>query len=239
MGAATPGQDQQRQHEEGDEEHGHDCERARQLQPLQAIGERIAEYLRPPRRAEEARDEEPPNPAARAGLTWTRTETRIRRVAASAAGALIGVLLSQGRLFLAGPQRSLPALAALGAAGVDHVAVARIDGDGVECLDRLGTPDACQGHGRFALLRSGPHALQQVHQLPGACLAGQLADKLLEKGVYVIGFSFPVVPRGQARIRTQISAVHSQDDLDFASQAPVAQQTISVTRYLKPARETR
>lgn len=81
------------------------------------IGERIAEYLRPPRRAEEARDEEPPNPAARAGLTWTRTETRIRRVAASAAGALIGVLLSQGRLFLAGPQRSLPALAALGAAG--------------------------------------------------------------------------------------------------------------------------
>jgi glycine C-acetyltransferase len=43
-----------------------------------------------------------------------------------------------------------------------------------------------------------------------------MAEKLLEKGVYVIGFSYPVVPKGAARIRTQISAAHNQQDLDFA-----------------------
>ena len=47
-------------------------------------------------------------------------------------------------------------------------------------------------------------------------LAQKMAASLLIKGVYVIGFSFPVVPKGKARIRTQISAVHSQTDLDFA-----------------------
>jgi glycine C-acetyltransferase len=43
-----------------------------------------------------------------------------------------------------------------------------------------------------------------------------MADALLEKGVYVIPFSFPVVPKGKARIRTQVSAAHSKEDLDFA-----------------------
>jgi glycine C-acetyltransferase len=51
--------------------------------------------------------------------------------------------------------------------------------------------------------------------LGDAVLAQKMADKLLEKGVYVIGFSYPVVPKGAARIRTQISAAHSKDDLDF------------------------
>lgn len=46
--------------------------------------------------------------------------------------------------------------------------------------------------------------------------AVKMAEKLLEKGVYVIPFSFPVVPKGKARIRTQVSAAHSKDDLDFA-----------------------
>jgi glycine C-acetyltransferase len=46
--------------------------------------------------------------------------------------------------------------------------------------------------------------------------AVKMADLLLEKGVYVIPFSFPVVPRGKARIRTQISAAHSRQDLEFA-----------------------
>lgn len=50
--------------------------------------------------------------------------------------------------------------------------------------------------------------------LGDAALAGQMADKLLEEGVFVIGFSFPVVPKGQARIRTQISAAHTVADLD-------------------------
>ena len=49
-----------------------------------------------------------------------------------------------------------------------------------------------------------------------AALASQLADSLLEKGVYVIGFSYPVVPQGKARIRVQVSAAHSREDLEFA-----------------------
>jgi glycine C-acetyltransferase len=52
-----------------------------------------------------------------------------------------------------------------------------------------------------------------------ARLAGDMADKLLEEGIYVIGFSFPVVPKSQARIRVQISAAHSQEDLDKAISA--------------------
>lgn len=47
-------------------------------------------------------------------------------------------------------------------------------------------------------------------------LAQKMATRLLEKGVYVIGFSYPVVPKGAARIRTQISAAHSKEDLEFA-----------------------
>src|SRR5687768_7053598 len=46
--------------------------------------------------------------------------------------------------------------------------------------------------------------------------AVKMAETLLEKGVYVIAFSFPVVPKGKARIRTQVSAAHSKEDLDFA-----------------------
>ncbi|TPL23594.1 glycine C-acetyltransferase [Mesorhizobium sp. B2-4-9] len=49
-----------------------------------------------------------------------------------------------------------------------------------------------------------------------AALALQMADMLLERGIYVIGFSFPVVPKGQARIRTQMSAAHSAADIDRA-----------------------
>ncbi len=52
--------------------------------------------------------------------------------------------------------------------------------------------------------------------LGDAALATKMADALLEKGIYVIGFSYPVVPQGQARIRTQISAAHTQEDLEFA-----------------------
>ena len=52
-----------------------------------------------------------------------------------------------------------------------------------------------------------------------AALAGDMAAKMLERDIYVIGFSFPVVPRGQARIRTQMSAAHSFDDIDRAVEA--------------------
>lgn len=49
--------------------------------------------------------------------------------------------------------------------------------------------------------------------------AVKMAEKMLEKGVYVIPFSFPVVPKGKARIRTQVSAAHTKDDLDLAIKA--------------------
>ena len=52
-----------------------------------------------------------------------------------------------------------------------------------------------------------------------AALAKAMADAMLEEGVYVIGFSFPVVPKGEARIRTQVSAAHGRDDLDRAVDA--------------------
>jgi glycine C-acetyltransferase len=52
--------------------------------------------------------------------------------------------------------------------------------------------------------------------LGDAALAGNFAARMLERGVYVVGFSFPVVPKGQARIRTQMSAAHSRDDVAAA-----------------------
>lgn len=61
----------------------------------------------------------------------------------------------------------------------------------------------------------GTHPIVPI-MLGEATRATAMADALLKRGVYVIGFSFPVVPRGQARIRTQISAAHSREDLDFA-----------------------
>ena len=61
----------------------------------------------------------------------------------------------------------------------------------------------------------GTHPIIPI-MLGDAALASRFADAMLEKGVYVIGFSFPVVPKGKARIRTQISAAHTREDLDFA-----------------------
>ncbi len=60
----------------------------------------------------------------------------------------------------------------------------------------------------------GEHPIVPI-MLGEARVASQLADVLLTKGVYVIGFSYPVVPHGKARIRTQISAAHSRDDLEY------------------------
>ena len=55
--------------------------------------------------------------------------------------------------------------------------------------------------------------------LGDAGLATRMADALLAEGVYVIGFSFPVVPRGKARIRTQMSAAHTAEQIDHAAAA--------------------
>ncbi len=61
----------------------------------------------------------------------------------------------------------------------------------------------------------GEHPIVPI-MLGDAALAGQMADKMLDKGVYVVGFSYPVVPKGKARIRAQVSAAHNEDDLSFA-----------------------
>jgi glycine C-acetyltransferase len=61
----------------------------------------------------------------------------------------------------------------------------------------------------------GDHPIIPV-MLGEAELATRMAERLLEEGIYVIGFSFPVVPKGQARIRVQMSAAHTQDNLDRA-----------------------
>ena len=62
-------------------------------------------------------------------------------------------------------------------------------------------------------LAGADHAIIPV-MLGDAKLASEMADRMLAEGVYVIGFSFPVVPKGQARIRTQMSAAHTREQLD-------------------------
>lgn len=64
-------------------------------------------------------------------------------------------------------------------------------------------------------IKEGIHPIVPI-MLGDAVLAQTMAAKMLEKGVYVIGFFYPVVPKGTARIRVQISAAHSKEDLDFA-----------------------
>jgi len=70
-------------------------------------------------------------------------------------------------------------------------------------------------------LLPGEHPIVPI-MLGDAALASRFADAMLERGVYVIGFSYPVVPQGKARIRTQISAAHTREDLEKAVSAFVA-----------------
>ena len=67
-------------------------------------------------------------------------------------------------------------------------------------------------------IREGTHPITPV-MLGDARLAGEMAQRLLDHGIYVIGFSYPVVPKGQARIRVQLSAAHSDEDIDRAISA--------------------
>jgi glycine C-acetyltransferase len=64
-------------------------------------------------------------------------------------------------------------------------------------------------------LKPGGHPIMPV-MIGDAALATRMADRLLEKGIYVIGFSYPVVPQGQARIRIQMSAAHTPEQVDRA-----------------------
>ena len=86
--------------------------------------------------------------------------------------------------------------------------------------DRL---EANTRHWREKLAETGLDVLPGEHpitpvMLGDAALAGRFADALLDRGVYAVAFSYPVVPKGTARIRTQISAAHTPDDLDFAAE---------------------
>jgi glycine C-acetyltransferase len=87
-----------------------------------------------------------------------------------------------------------------------------------ELRDRLeaGTKFFRDGMSKLGFnLLPGVHPIVPV-MLGEAALAAKFADAMLQKGVYVIGFSYPVVPQGRARIRTQISAAHSREELSFA-----------------------
>ena len=72
----------------------------------------------------------------------------------------------------------------------------------------------------FELL-DGEHAIVPV-MFGDAALAAKVADAMLEQGVYVTAFSYPVVPQGKARIRVQLSAAHSEEDVETAVSAFVA-----------------
>jgi glycine C-acetyltransferase len=90
--------------------------------------------------------------------------------------------------------------------------------ESTELRDRLehNTVRFREGMTRAGLaIRPGTHPIVPV-MLGDAKLAVDMAQRLLGHGIYVIGFSFPVVPKGQARIRVQLSAAHSEDDVDRA-----------------------
>jgi glycine C-acetyltransferase len=70
---------------------------------------------------------------------------------------------------------------------------------------------------RFQII-PGEHPIVPI-MIGDAALATRMADRLLERGVYAIGFSYPVVPQGKARVRVQVSAAHTREDLEFAVEA--------------------
>lgn len=82
-------------------------------------------------------------------------------------------------------------------------------------------------HFRSAMTEAGFELLEGEHAIVpvmfgDAALAGRIADRMLEHGVYVTAFSYPVVPKEKARIRVQLSAAHTSEDIDRAVQAFVA-----------------
>jgi glycine C-acetyltransferase len=93
--------------------------------------------------------------------------------------------------------------------------------ESTELRDRLETNTKFFRSGMTKLgfdILPGEHPIVPV-MIGDAALATKFADAMLARGVYVIGFSYPVVPKGKARIRTQISAAHSREELDRAIQA--------------------
>ena len=77
------------------------------------------------------------------------------------------------------------------------------------------------------LLAEGDHPIVPI-MLGDAVLATRMASMMLDEGVYVIGFSYPVVPKGTARIRVQLSAAHTREDIEFAMDAFARTQSACV-----------
>ena len=71
---------------------------------------------------------------------------------------------------------------------------------------------------RGLTIKPGTHPIVPI-MIGDAAKSQKFAARMLEKGVYVIGFFYPVVPHGTARVRTQVSAAHSREDLEFAVNA--------------------
>jgi glycine C-acetyltransferase len=71
---------------------------------------------------------------------------------------------------------------------------------------------------RGLTIKSGTHPIVPI-MIGDAAKSQKFAARMLEKGIYVIGFFYPVVPHGTARVRTQVSAAHSREDLEFAVNA--------------------
>ncbi len=71
---------------------------------------------------------------------------------------------------------------------------------------------------RGLTIKPGTHPIVPI-MLGDAALSQKFAARMLEKGVYVIGFFYPVVPHGTARVRTQVSAAHSREELEHAVNA--------------------
>ena len=105
-----------------------------------------------------------------------------------------------------------PALVAAGMAALDLV-----DGSG-ELRDRCRANTKRMRSGLEAAgftVKPGPTPILPV-MLGDAAVATKMADALLAKGIYCVGFSYPVVPQGQARIRLQVSAAHTTEQIDWA-----------------------
>ena len=136
-------------------------------------------------------------------------------------GASGGYTAGRGEIVAWLRQRSRPYLfsnslaPAIAAASITALDLLEVSGDLRTALH------ANSAHFRDGLARlgfdlaPGEHPIIPV-MLGDARLAGEMADRLLAEGVYVIGFSYPVVPEGKARIRTQMSAAHTRDHLDRA-----------------------
>jgi glycine C-acetyltransferase len=127
---------------------------------------------------------------------------------------IIGLLRQRSRPYLFSNSVA-PAVAGASLAVLDLL------GSGGELRERL-RANTAWFRGRMTSLGfdilPGEHPIVPV-MIGDAALASRMADVLLTKGVYVIGFSYPVVPVGKARIRTQLSAAHTQADLEVAADA--------------------